>query len=91
MKLTKSKLKEIIREEINRVNEYTKYSGDPLMITAKYPGVDMYGVKFKKGEKILYYPKQPNGKNVIAGKRAETEYRKFVASAEDEDFYMSQY
>ena len=73
------------------MNEYTKYSGDPLWLKAKYSGVDKYGTKFKKGEEILYYPRQPKGENVIAGKRAKAEYKRFVAAAQDEDFYMSQY
>jgi hypothetical protein len=86
-------LKRIARNKNTKksIKEFRSYSGDPIWIRAKFAGKDMYGTSFKKGEEILYYPRQPRGKNIIAGKKAEQEYRNFVAAAEDEDIYMSQY
>jgi len=82
------------------IKEYTKYKGDPIWMKSKYDGVSgeqrlpvqrrlrKGGVKFKKGDEILYYPK---GKVIMVGKEAEQAYRDFQAAAQDEDFYMSQY
>ena len=83
-----------------KVTEYNRYKDDPFWMKSKYDGVSgeqrlpvqrrlrKGGVKFKKGDEILYYPK---GKVILVGKEAEQAYRDFQASASDEDFYMSQY
>jgi len=82
------------------INEYTKYKGDPVWMKSKYDGVSgeqrltvqrrmrKGGVKFKKGDEILFFPK---GKVIMVGKEAEQAWRDFQAAAQDEDFYMSQY
>ena len=82
------------------IKEYKKYKDDPFWMKSKYDGVSgeqrlpvqhrlrKGGVKFKKGDEILYYP---NGKVIMVGKKAEQAYRDFQAAAQDEDFYMSQY
>ena len=83
-----------------KVTEYNRYKDDPFWMKSKYDGVSgeqrlpvqrrlrKGGVKFKKGDEILYYPK---GKVILVGKEAEQAYRDFQAAATDEDFYMSQY
>jgi hypothetical protein len=80
--------------------EYKRYKDDPFWMKSKYDGVSgeqrlpvqrrlrKGGIKFKKGDEILYYPK---GKVILVGKEAEQAYRDFQAAASDEDFYMSQY
>lgn len=82
------------------IKEYTKYKGDPVWMKSKYDGVSgeqrltvqrrmrKGGVKFKKGDEILFFPK---GKVIMVGKEAEQAWRDFQAAAQDEDFYMSQY
>lgn len=82
------------------VAEYNRYKDDPFWMKSKYDGVSgeqrlpvqrrlrKGGVKFKKGDEILYYPK---GKVIMVGKEAEQAYKDFQAAAQDEDFYMSQY
>ena len=83
-----------------KVTEYNKYKGDPFWMKSKYDGVSgeqrlpiqrrlrKGGIKFKKGDEILYYPK---GKVIMVGKEAEQAWRDFQSAASDEDFYMSQY
>ena len=82
------------------VTEYNRYKDDPFWMKSKYDGVSgeqrlpvqrrlrKGGVKFKKGDEILYYPK---GKVIMVGKEAEKAWGDFQAAAQDEDFYMSQY
>ena len=82
------------------IKEYKRYKDDPFWMKSKYDGVSgeqrlpiqrrlrKGGIKFKKGDEILYYPK---GKVILVGKKAEQAYRDFQAAAQDEDFYMSQY
>lgn len=82
------------------MNEYKRYKDDPFWMKSKYDGVSgeqrlpiqrrlrKGGIKFKKGDEILYYPK---GKVIMVGKEAEQAWRDFQAAASDEDFYMSQY
>tara|TARA_B100000676_G_C17862629_1_gene724198 strand:- start:363 stop:887 length:525 start_codon:yes stop_codon:yes gene_type:complete len=82
------------------IKEYKRYKDDPFWMKSKYDGVSgeqrlpvqrrlrKGGVKFKKGDEILYYPK---GKVIMVGKEAEQAWRDFQAAAQDEDFYMSQY
>ena len=83
-----------------RILEYTKYKGDPIWMKSKSDGVSgeqrlpaqrrtrAGGVKFEKGDEILYFPK---GKLIMVGKDAEQAWRDFQTAASDEDFYMSQY
>ena len=83
-----------------KILEYRKYKGDPFWMKSKYDGVSgeqrlpvqrrlrKGGVKFKKGDEILYFPK---GKIIMVGKEADQAWRDFEAAAADEDFYMSQY
>ena len=83
-----------------KIKEYKRYKDDPFWMKSKYDGVSgeqrlpvqrrlrKGGVKFKKGDEILYYPK---GKVIMVGKEAEQAWRDFQAAASDEDFYMSQY
>ena len=80
--------------------EYTKYKSDPYWMKAKYDGasgeqrlpvqrrVRKGGVKFRKGEEVLFFPK---GKLILVGHDADQAWRDFQAAAQDEDFYMSQY
>ena len=82
------------------IKEYKRYKDDPFWMKSKYDGVSgeqrlpiqrrlrKGGIKFKKGDEILYYPK---GKVILVGKKAEQAYRDFQSAAQDEDFYMSQY
>ena len=82
------------------IKEYKKYKDDPFWMKSKYDGVSgeqrlpvqrrlrKGGVKFKKGDEILYYPK---GKVIMVGKEAEQAWKDFQAAAQDEDFYMSMY
>ena len=56
-------------------------SYDPRYIVAKFPGVDMNGVAFNKGERVLYYP---NGKQFLAGEAAAQAWRDFQACKFDE-------
>ena len=83
-----------------KIKEYKRYKDDPFWMKSKYDGVSgeqrlpvqrrlrKGGIKFKKGDEILYYPK---GKVILVGKKAEQAYRDFQSAAQDEDFYMSQY
>ena len=80
--------------------EYTKYKGDPYWMKAKYDGVSgeqrlpvqrrssMGGIKFRKGEEVLFWPK---GKVIMVGVEAEQAWKDFQSQAADEDAYMSQY
>ena len=80
--------------------EYTKYKGDPYWMKAKYDGVSgeqrlpvqrrmrKGGVKFRKGEEVLFWPR---GKIIMVGSAAEQAWRDFQSQASDEDAYMSQY
>ena len=82
------------------IQEYSRYKDDPVWMKSKYDGVSgeqrlpaqrrmrKGGVKFKKGDEILFFPK---GKVIMVGKEAEQAWRDFQAAAQDEDFYMSQY
>ena len=70
------------------IKEYKRYKDDPFWMKSKYDGVSgeqrlpvqrrlrKGGVKFKKGDEILYYPK---GKVILVGKEAEQAYRDFQA------------
>lgn len=60
------------------------YSGDPRWIRAKYPGKADDGTLFKKGEKVLYWPRT---KTFMVGRKAEQAWRQFQSEAADEDVY----
>lgn len=57
---------------------------DPVWIKAKYPGTDIDGKPFKKGDKVLYWP---NGKRFMQGPKAEQAWRDFQAQIADEIQY----
>lgn len=59
----------------------SSYSNDPRWITAKYDGVSKNGERFKRGDRILYYP---SNKQIYTGKEAEANWRDFESNAEDE-------
>ena len=59
-------------------------SGDPRWIHAKYPGKDVDGAAFKKGDLVLYWP---STKTIMSGKKAEDAWRKFEVEVADEDVY----
>lgn len=89
-----------LKIDMSKIKEYKKYKDDPFWMKSKYDGVSgeqrlpvqrrlrKGGVKFKKGDEILYFPK---GKVILVGTEAEQAYRDFQSAAADEDFYMSQY
>lgn len=54
---------------------------DPRWIVARFPGRDINGREFKKGERVFYYP---NGKTIVSGDAAETAARDFAAARDDE-------
>jgi len=62
--------------------------GDPKWIRAKYPGVADDGTPFKRGDKVLYWPRD---KTFMVGKKAEQAWRDFQAQAADEAFMQSQF
>jgi len=68
----------------SKINESSRYAGDPRRIIAKYPGVDMNGNAFKKGDEITYYPRT---KQIISGLEGEQAWREFLSMAADEDAY----
>ena len=85
---------------MDNLKEYKRYKDDPFWMKSKYDGVSgeqrlpvqrrlrKGGVKFKKGDEILYYQR---GKVILVGKEAEQAWRDFESAAADEDFYRSQY
>lgn len=93
MKLTRTQLKEIIREELQRLDERWRrrrsyYSKDPRWIKAKYAGVDASGNPFKRGEEVLYYPAT---KKFYTGKEADEAWRDFTSAAQDDAWMDSQF
>ena len=60
------------------------HSGDPHWITAKYPGKASDGTPFKKGDRVLYYPRS---KTFMVGDKAEAAMRKFEGELADEAVY----
>jgi hypothetical protein len=67
-----------------KINESSRYAGDPRRIVARYPGVDAKGKPFKKGDEVTYYPRT---KTIISGSEGEQAYRDFLSAAADEDVY----
>jgi hypothetical protein len=67
---------------------FTRYRGDPRLIIAKYPGIDLHGNPFPAGTEIFWYPRT---RQALQGEEAKREYRAFVATAEDEDEYNRGY
>lgn len=57
------------------------YPRDPFWIKAKYPGKDINGKPFKKGDRVFYYP---NTKTFLTGADAEKASREFEAAKADE-------
>lgn len=63
---------------------YQSQSGDPRWITAKYNGHDGSGKRFKRGERVLYFPRT---KTIFAaGPEADREWAAFTSAAADEAF-----
>jgi hypothetical protein len=58
-----------------------EYAGDPYWINAKYSGKDHNGLPFKKGDRVLYYPKT---RTFYQGEEAESAWRDFRSAAGDE-------
>jgi hypothetical protein len=67
-----------------QILESSRYAGDPVRMKAKYPGTDMNGKAFKKGDEVTYYPRS---KKMISGPEGEQAYRDFLSAAADEDAY----
>lgn len=82
-------------ESVNeyRYRNYTSRSGDPRWIKAKYAGTADDGTRFKKGEKVLFWPRGgKNGKNaILVGKQADKEWREFQSNAADEEWMAGQF
>ena len=62
---------------------YGARGGDPRWMKARYPGVDLQGRPFRKGDQILYYPLT---KLVLTGREADKAWREFESAAADEAF-----
>ena len=61
-----------------------RYSNDPRWIKAKYPGTDINGRQFGRGEMVLFYPLN---KRIISGEQAQTAFAEFANAAFDESVY----
>jgi hypothetical protein len=60
---------------------YRSQQGDPKWIVAKYPGTAADGTAFRRGEKVLYWPRT---KTIMVGRQAEDAWAKFESEAADE-------
>jgi hypothetical protein len=76
----------VARDCVAYYRNYTRYRGDPRWIKAKYPGVADDGTPFERGDRVLYWPRMPRGKNIMVGDRAEEAWAQFESEAADEDF-----
>lgn len=66
---------------------FTRYHGDPYMITAKYRGsCAACGAGVRPGQRAYYWPRE---RRIYCAPCGEPLYREFVAMAEDEEFYHS--
>ena len=65
---------------------YTKssYTGDPHWITARFDGVDVNQVQFRRGDRVFYFPR---GKHIYAGAAGEAASQRFESERADEDVY----
>ena len=65
------------------------YKGDPYWTQSRYPSTcRACKTEIQRGSQIFYYP---NGKNVYCESCGESAYRDFMACAQDEGTYLSQY
>jgi hypothetical protein len=81
-----SELVKLAKQLVSGYRSYNNYRGDPKWMKSKYPGVAIDGTPFEKGDKILYWPRMPKGKNVMVGEQAEKAWRQFESEAADEMF-----
>ncbi len=66
----------------------TRYKNDPFPLTVRYAGrCSRCGCALAKGAPAFYWP---SSRQVLCTACGEPEYRGFLASAEDEDWYLSQ-
>lgn len=81
-------MKELIERLVSewRGGRSGRYSGDPMWIKARRPGVDVNGKPFKRGAEVLYYP---STKSIISGKEAEQAWREFEAARGRRDVHVS--
>ena len=70
-----------IKGLVKEYRRYDPYRDDPSWIKAKFAGTDKNGNSFKRGEKVLYYPKT---KAILSGKDADKAWREFQSMASDE-------
>ena len=70
-----------IKGLVKEYRRYDPYRDDPRWIKAKFAGTDKNGNSFKRGEKVLYYPKT---KAILSGKDADKAWREFQSMASDE-------
>lgn len=68
---------------------YKTYRNDPRWITAKYPGADINGREFKRGEEVLYFPlgQCTSGNRFLSGEAAKKAWSRFIAEAQDEEMF----
>ena len=67
---------------------YTSYQGDPRWMSAKFPGKADDGTPFRRGDRVLYWPRT---KTFMVGEKAEVAWQRFEGEAEDEDAYSQRY
>jgi ribosomal protein S27E len=66
-----------------------RYENDPRVIVAKFESsCKKCGKKIKKGTELYYWPSSREINCLACG---ETDYNQFLSSAQDEEFYASQY
>jgi len=58
------------------------YSNDPRWISAKYNGIAEDGTRFRKGDRVLYYP---STKTFYVGQDAERNWKDFLSAKGDEE------
>lgn len=67
---------------------YSSQQGDPRWIVAKYDGTSANGERFRRGDRVLYFPR---GKTIFTGAKAEQEWASFESAAADEQFMSGGY
>lgn len=67
----------------------SRYSNDPRQTTSKFPSTcSKCGKPIEKGDTIYYWPSDKSATHEACG---DDDFRKFVESAQDEDFLNSQF
>lgn len=69
-----------------RASDKEAASYDPRWIHARYPGQASDGTPFKRGDLVLYWPRD---KTFMVGKKAEDAWRRFESEVMDEEVYMA--